>query len=217
MPAPDANLPPDARDDSASDTAKRRQIIEGAREIFMREGFDGASMNDITRAAGVSKGTVYAYFPSKEALFEALIREDRRAQAERICTFDADDHDVAKVLRDFGANLMEAMSRPGAMAHLRTVIAASAKFPAIGRAFYEAGPRFGVGRLADYLARQVEAGHLVVDDVQRAAFHFIELCQAKHMKQMLFCVVERPDADELRRSVSAAVDVFMAAYGKAGR
>lgn len=213
MSAPEATSPPTGQDDSASDSAKRRQIIEGAREIFLRDGFDGASMNEITKAAGVSKGTVYAYFPSKEALFEALIREDRRAQAERICTFDIEDHDVAKVLRDFGTNLMAAMSRPGAMAHLRTVIAAAAKFPAIGRAFYEAGPRFGVGRLAAYLERQVAAGHLAIDDVQRAAFHFIELCQAKHMKQMLFCVVERPDAEELCRSINAAVDVFMAAYG----
>ncbi len=202
-----------AANDAASDTAKRRQILEGAREIFMREGFDGASMNDITRAAGVSKGTVYAYFPSKEALFEALIREDRRAQAERLCTFDAENHDVASVLREFGTKLMDAMSSPGKMAHLRTVIAAAAKFPAIGRAFYEAGPGFGVGRLAAYLARQAQAGHLVVADAERAAFHFIELCQSKHMKQMLFCVVERPDAGELARSVDAAVDVFMAAYG----
>src|SRR5262249_35259174 len=159
---------------------KRRQIIEGAREIFMREGFDGASMNDITRAAGVSKGTIYAYFPSKEALFEALIREDRRAQAERICTFDPEDHDVRKVLLNFGANLMQAMTRPGVMAHLRTVIAASAKFPQIGRAFYEAGPQYGAGRLADYLARQVEAGALDVADTRRAAFHFVELCQSRH-------------------------------------
>jgi AcrR family transcriptional regulator len=201
-------------ENTSSDTAKRRQILEGAREIFMREGFDGASMNDITRAAGVSKGTVYAYFASKEALFEALIREDRRAQAERLCTFDAEDHDVAKVLHEFGTKLMEVMQQPGKMAHLRTVIAASAKFPAIGRAFYEAGPGFGAGRLAAYLARQAEAGHVAIPDAKRAAFHFIELCQSKHMKQMLFCIVERPDPEELRSSIAAAVDVFMAAYGR---
>ncbi len=199
--------------DLLEESAKRRQIIEGAREIFLRDGFDGASMNEITRAAGVSKGTVYAYFPSKEALFEALIREDRRAQAERICAFDVEDRDVRKVLRTFGTNLMEAMLRPGAMAHLRTVIAASAKFPALGRAFYEAGPQYGIGRLAQYLARQVEAGELKIADTQRAAFHFIELCQSKHMKQMLFGIVDRPDPAELKESIAAALDVFMAAYG----
>ncbi|MBV8107083.1 MAG: helix-turn-helix transcriptional regulator, partial [Hyphomicrobiales bacterium] len=54
--------------------AKRRQIMDGARTVFLSAGFDGASMNDIARAAGVSKGTLYAYFTSKEELFEAIIR-----------------------------------------------------------------------------------------------------------------------------------------------
>ena len=60
------------------DNAKRRQILEGARQVFMRDGFDGASMNDVARVAGVSKGTLYVYFESKVSLFEALVREDRQ-------------------------------------------------------------------------------------------------------------------------------------------
>ena len=199
------------------DTAKRRQIIEGARQIFMRDGFDGASMNDITRAAGVSKGTVYAYFPSKEALFEALIREDRRVQAEQICRYSADDEDVAAVLRELAHNLVAAVARPGHMAHLRTVIAASAKFPSIGHAFYEAGPMYGAGRLAVYLDRQVKAGRLKIDDTNRAAFQFIDLCLARPLKQMLFCVIEALDPAEMEKAIDSAIAVFMAAYGPKNR
>ena len=69
---------------SVQESAKRRQILDGARRVFLADGFDGASMNDIARVAGVSKGTLYVYFDSKEALFEALIREDRKQQAERL-------------------------------------------------------------------------------------------------------------------------------------
>ncbi|MBN9497426.1 MAG: TetR/AcrR family transcriptional regulator [Alphaproteobacteria bacterium] len=196
-----------------SDTAKRRQIIEGARQIFMRDGFDGASMNDITKAAGVSKGTVYAYFPSKEALFEALIREDRRIQAEQICRFSADDENVADVLREIARNIVDAVTRPGHMAHLRTVIAASAKFPSIGHAFYEAGPMYGAGRLAAYLDRQVSAGRLSIGDTQRAAFQFIDLCLTRPLKQMLFCVIETPDPAEMAKAIDSAIAMFMAAYG----
>src|SRR5262245_57788790 len=54
---------------AADDSAKRRQILDGARRVFLEHGFDGASVNDIVRATGVSKGTIYAYFPSKERLF----------------------------------------------------------------------------------------------------------------------------------------------------
>ena len=53
----------------AEDSAKRRQIVQGARSIFLAQGFDAASMNDIARAAGVSKGTLYVYFDKKEQLF----------------------------------------------------------------------------------------------------------------------------------------------------
>ena len=70
------------------DSAKRRQIIEGARAVFLAQGFDAASMNDIARAAGVSKGTLYVYFDNKEQLFEAIVEEECDAQAEGI--FDLD-------------------------------------------------------------------------------------------------------------------------------
>lgn len=196
----------------AADTRKRRQVMEGARAIFLRDGFDAASMNEITRAAGVSKGTVYAYFPSKEALFEALIREERRAQAERICDFDPRDRDVRGVLSALGRNLMAAMTKPGTMAHLRTVIAAAARFPQIGRAFYEAGPAFGIDRLAAYLAHQNELGTLSIDDPRHAAAQFFELCQAGHMKPMLFAVIDRPDPAAIDSAVASAVDVFLRGY-----
>jgi Bacterial regulatory proteins, tetR family len=45
--------------DGRSDGAKRRQIVEGARQVFLAQGFDAASMGSIARAAGVSKGTLY--------------------------------------------------------------------------------------------------------------------------------------------------------------
>ena len=64
------------------DNAKRRQIVEGARQIFLAHGFDAASMNDIARTAGVSKGTLYVYFENKEQLFEAIVHEECLVHAE---------------------------------------------------------------------------------------------------------------------------------------
>ena len=59
---------------AADDSSKRRQILDGARKVFMDLGFDGASMGEIARAAGVSKGTLYVYFDDKIA----AVRGDRR-------------------------------------------------------------------------------------------------------------------------------------------
>src|SRR5215510_14292756 len=80
------------------DSAKRRQIIEGARQVFLAQGFDGASMGKIAREAGVSKGTLYVYFASKEDLFQVVAYDECLAQAEQVFTLDHDDHDVATVL-----------------------------------------------------------------------------------------------------------------------
>ena len=70
------------------DSVKRRQIIEGARVVFLSQGFDAASMNDIARTAGVSKGTLYVYFKHKEQLFAAIVEQECASQAEGIFDFD---------------------------------------------------------------------------------------------------------------------------------
>jgi AcrR family transcriptional regulator len=193
--------------------AKRRQIMEGARTVFLADGFDGASMNDIARAAGVSKGTLYVYFESKEQLFEALIREERRQQAERLTDCSFETNDVRAVLFDFGCRLIEMMSRPDTLAHVRTVIAATAKFPQLGRAFYEAGPCFGANRLSTYMRRMNEEGVLRIGDVDRAAWQFLDLCQGGTFKPLLFRMIDDLPRAQIEAGVAAAVDVFMAAYG----
>ena len=144
-------------------SAKRRQIVEGARQVFLSAGFDGASMNDIARAAGVSKGTLYAYFNSKDELFEAIIRGEFAQAAERLCTFRREG-DAREMLRDFGVRLISRMSEPGTRSLARVVIAAAEKFPHIGRAFYEAGPLYGATRLAAELEHLQKSGALKVPD-----------------------------------------------------
>ncbi len=201
------------RDAPAGDGgAKRRQIIDGARAVFLSAGFDGASMNDIAHAAGVSKGTLYAYFVSKEQLFEELIREDRSQQAERLCAFPADSSDPAGQLRAFGRRLIEMMARPETVAHVRVVIAATAKFPRLGQTFYEAGPAYGVQRLAARLQAFVASGALEIADTRRAARQFIDLCHSGVMKRLLFGVVDSVSPSEIDAEVESAVDVFLKAY-----
>ncbi len=198
------------------DDGKRRQILDGARRVFLSDGFDGASMNDIARVAGVSKGTLYVYFTNKESLFEALIREEKREQAEQFCRFDPDDHDVRSCLKRFGLTLLDHVLRPSAIAHLRTVLAVGAKFPNVSRAFYEAGPMVGAARLAAYLDAQVLAGVIETDDTETAASHFLDMCKGPHLLRGVFGVGERPSEDKLEAHVSRSTDAFLRAYGKRG-
>lgn len=197
---------------AVEDSAKRRQILEGARQVFLRDGFDGASMNDVARVAGVSKGTLYVYFDNKEDLFEALIRQERRTQAERVCVFDAGDHDVRAVLTRFALSLWDMHVRQDTLSHLRAIMAVAGKFPRFGQAFYEAGPGYGIGVLAAYLAKQVEAGVLAMDDPELAAAQFLELAHAGLLKPLIFQVVTHMAQEKITRNVASAVDMFMAYY-----
>src|SRR5882757_10827669 len=88
--------------DGAEDSAKRRQIVEGARQIFLARGFDAASMGDIAKAAGVSKGTLYVYFKNKEELFAAIVHEECFSHAEGAFRLDENDSDVEKALTHVG-------------------------------------------------------------------------------------------------------------------
>lgn len=192
---------------------KRRQILEGARSVFMASGFDGASMGEIAKVAGVSKGTLYVYFDSKEALFEALTLEEKRGLAEALFRLDPDDPDVRGALTGLGLTYLTEMARPEHVAVIRMVIGATEKFPRFGQAFYEAGPACGIGRLAGYLDRQVAAGRLRRSDTELAAKHFLHLCQAGLLTRLLFAAGGPPTEAEKRLRVDEAVRVFLAGYG----
>ena len=207
-----ATLGPPTTARAPEESAKRRQILDGARRVFLSLGFDGASMSDIARDAGVSKGTLYVYFDSKEALFEALVREDRRLQAEQVCRLEPGDHDVAAALRRFGHGLLEAMSSPDSIAQVRMVMGVTAKFPRIGRAFYESGPAHGVERLASYLAGQDLARLPDLTAARAAAVDFVNLCQGDVTKRLLFGAAETATGAEIAAAVERAVAAFTTLY-----
>ncbi|HUD84889.1 MAG TPA: TetR/AcrR family transcriptional regulator [Xanthobacteraceae bacterium] len=194
------------------DSAKRRQIIEGARGVFLAQGFDAASMNDIARAAGVSKGTLYVYFDHKEELFEAIVEQECDAQAEGIFDLDPNDHDVEAVLKRLGAAYVKFLCRPEKASAVRTVIAIADRMPEIGRRFYESGPAVGIARLAAYLAAQVEAGVLAIEDCDVAAAQFMESSHAMLFKPIVFNFAPAPTPEQVEYHVRIAVAVFLAAY-----
>jgi len=194
------------------DSAKRRQIMNGAREVFLAQGFDGASMGEIARKAGVSKGTLYVYFDSKERLFEAITREACAAQAEGVFSLDPAERDVEAVLTRLGRGYVKFLCRPGSMSPLRTVIAISERMPEIGREFYKTGPARGVAILRRYLESQVAAGKLEIDDCEVAAAQFLASCHATTFRPLLFNATDAPTDGRIDHVVGMAVRGFLAAY-----
>ena len=194
------------------ESLKRRQIIDGARAVFLAQGFDAASMNDIARAAGVSKGTLYVYFKHKEELFEAIVEQECDAQAEGIFDFDLSDRDIEAVLTRLGVAYVKFLCRPEKASAIRTVIAIADRMPEVGRKFYESGPERGKSQVVDYLKAQIETGVLAIDDVEVAAAQLMESYQAMLFKPMVFNFAPTPTAEQIERVVRVAVRTFLAAY-----
>jgi AcrR family transcriptional regulator len=195
-----------------AESAKRRQILEGARAVFLAQGFDAASMGEIARSAGVSKGTLYVYFDSKERLFQAIVQEERRSQAEQVFALDSEDHDVEAVLTRLGRDFVRFVCRPNSVSPLRTVISIADRMPEIGKGFYETGPACGIARVARYLEDQVAASVLAIEDCELAAAQFLDSCQSTTFKPMLFNFAGRPSDERIDHVVATAVRTFLAAY-----
>jgi AcrR family transcriptional regulator len=192
--------------------AKRRQIVDGARSVFLARGFDAASMGDIAKAAGVSKGTLYVYFKDKDELFGAIVHGECAMQAEGVFEFDHDDQDVEAVLLRHGQAFVRNIGDPNRMSSLRTIIAVAERMPDLGRKIYETGPAVATAKLTAYLRAQVDAGVLAIDDCEVAAAQFIETCHATMFKPMLFNFAPPPTPERIAHVVGIAVRTFLAAY-----
>lgn len=193
------------------DSAKRRQIMDGARRVFMDLGFDGASMNEIARAASVSKGTLYVYFTDKSRLFEAIVEQESLEHGKSAFTFDfAKDAEIT--LKEFGRAYIEVLCRPDGGSAVRTVMAIAERMPDVGRRFYENVLAHSINRLAAFLEARVTAKQLVIDDYELAATQFMMMCQATLFQPYVFQAKPAPSPQQIARVVDSATRIFLSAY-----
>lgn len=195
---------------------KFAQVLEGARSVFMRDGFERASVDDIAAVAGVSKATLYSYFPDKRVLFVEVAKQECQRQAdeaEALVTLTASPECVlpiaARKIIDF--SLSEFGRRV-----FRICIAEAERFPELGQQFYDSGPALIRDRLATYLNGAVVRGELVIDDVYLAADQFAELCKADIFPSVCFGVKREFSEADRARVADGAVSMFMARYGAKG-
>lgn len=192
---------------------KFEQVLRGAREVFMRDGFEGASVDDIAREAGVSKATLYAYFPDKRVLFTEVVRSECERQAQcAIDTIDQMAHPRA-VLTMVARQIVPFLLSEFAHRIFRICLAEADRFPELGRAFYESGPALGRARLTEYMRDAVARGELRIDDYDLAADQFAELCKANIWVRSAFGVQTEFTEGEIARVIDGAVETFLARYG----
>ncbi len=192
------------------------QVLDGAWTVFMRDGFEGASVDDIAREAGVSKATLYSYFPDKRLLFMEVAKGECRRQAEESAAAIDMNRPPHAVLTDAARRIVAFMLSDFGMRVFRICVAESERFPALGQEFFRSGPMVVRDKIASYLRFAVARGELAIDDIELAAEQFHELCRADLHSRMLFGVAADNGTQDVERTVKGAVEMFLARYGVAG-
>lgn len=191
---------------------RRKAILAIARDVFLSEGYAETSMSTIAARVGGSKGTLYNYFASKEALFAEMVRSECQLEAAVAESLVQADADMATALRALGGRLMRFIFSDAVQSIHRVVLAEAPRFPEVGRAFYENGPRLGIERIAGHLQRWMDEGKLKQAEPVRASERFGELCKAGLYQRMMWRV-EIPTDAQIDANVDEAVAIFLAYYG----
>lgn len=191
---------------------RREAILAIAQQSFLEQGYDRTTMSGIAEAMGGSKGTLWSYFGSKEALFEAVI--DRAAAHFKVELIDALDPKGRPEtgLRRFAETFIRKISSPDAIALHRIVVGESPRFPELGCIFYARAPGLMRKLLSGYISGQMAAGALREDDPLRAAAMLLALCDGGHHKRVLWGV-EAFDEATARDEAAVVVDQFLRVYG----
>jgi TetR/AcrR family transcriptional repressor of mexJK operon len=205
------------RPPSYSPDERRRLLLQAAERVFIASGYGGASMEEIARTAGMSKKTVYTFFPDKRQLFGALIGEAGEFPASH--TVDTrDPSQITEELRRRLLALLEFALSPAQVELTRLVISEAHHSPELAEEFLARGLNRGLGFIAECLEQLREASpDCDIPDAQRIAS---ALCGAAighfHFRILLEKGRTFP-RDELLSQVDVAMKIVLSSDGARSR
>ncbi len=191
--------------------SRRAAIVSAARDAFLEQGYAATSMSTIATHLGGSKGTLWAYFPSKEDLFAAVLDDVTASFRRNLDDALRPGRDCHTTLVDFAERFLLKILNPDNMRLHRLIVGEGGRFPEIGRLFYARGPQIVLERLSDYIRGRMEAGDLRSDDPLKAAITLIQLTQTQHSLR-LWGVAEIPETEDVRAHATEMVALFNRAY-----
>lgn len=189
---------------------KRAEIVAIARDLFFKHGYARTSMSQIAAALGGSKGTLYAYFRSKEEMLLAVVQD--------VVIPKPDDYDLSTMPQEFrawlvwfGSATMKRITSYNYVSLQRLAAGEALRFPEIGQTFYDAvTPSFQMA--SQFFAEAMAKGVLRRADPQLAVQQFLELCAGWMLRRVIWNIKPAPAQAEITEAVRAAVPVFMDGY-----
>ncbi|WP_144185468.1 TetR/AcrR family transcriptional regulator C-terminal domain-containing protein [Elioraea rosea] len=193
---------------------KRRAILDAAAAAFLQSGYDGTTLEAVARRAGVSTGTLFKRFPTKAALFEAIMERIWEAGPDAPASPLASTLPVREALRGIGRDYARLLRAPGVEGLFRVIVAEVNRFPELGRALYERGKKPYLDRLHVQLQAAAADGAVSIADIPLAARQLLGMINDLIFWPRLL-VKDLPVTDEdVARVVDEAVETFLARYGR---
>lgn len=179
---------------------------------FLEHGYAATTMSGIAAKIGGSKATLWSYFPSKEALFEAVLDQATAAFRLQLSSLLDPCGDPEQTLRTFCTSFLEKVTLPEAIALHRLVHAEAGRFPEMGEIFYERAPRTTQALLGAFLASAMDRGLLRPGDPRQAAKVLTVLCMSGCHQQLLLGRLKAPTPELISADADAAIAIFLRAY-----
>lgn len=188
---------------------RRARILKAATELFLKTGYGETSIDAIVEKSGGSKATLYAYFPTKDDLFRAVVEGvvSNRKEPE----LDA-SAEVRAALVAFGVQRMQVVFSQHHRALLRLIIAERERFPDIARLYYDIGPMRSHDLLVDYLTELKERGLLNAENPAESADFFIGMLLHQWYINQAFTRTAPPSLEEMRYRADRVVDSFLGLF-----
>lgn len=196
------------------DPGKRAAILEAAKRLFVSQGFERVSMDQIATEAGVSKLTVYSHFGDKESLFAEAVRAHCEQGMPTSLFVAEPETPVRERLTAIGKAFFEMIMTPEAIAGHRILCSPQVASSAMPAVFWEAGPQRVQQAFENLLQRRVASGELEIDDCRRAASQFFTLLKGEPHAQAVFGFSCGGHVDTPEEHVGAVVDFFLRAYAR---
>lgn len=193
--------------------SRRQAIVAAAAEVFLERGYEIASMTEIAERSGGSKATLYSYFPSKEALFLVVMKQQAEEYMVEAFGRLSPGADLAATLQKFGEHYLNVILLPELLI-MRSIVMGEGPRSGMGRVFFDSGPAQGWGQLAQFLDGEMAAGRLRPARPWRAALHLINLLEADYLESFMTGFAEAPSAQQIVASAQEAVRVYLHGYGR---
>lgn len=205
-------IPKRGRPTAAQTAAIKKTILTTAKDMFLEQGYDAVAMEAIAAKAGVAKGTLYSRYPSKEVLFEAIVKFCVNEWSDQAKNNDAELHgSLLDVLKYHARTIARSQLNPEVQAFQRLLMQNAERFPEIALIMHDVGYLY----IVDVIVKSIESASQKSGETykhpRRVAEHLVAVILGWHLQESSYRSIS---LFEVEKFAEESVELLFAAKDK---